>query len=101
MHEVKQKLKNMQEAWLVRVQWDNGLVNHLHTYTCDEQSARMTLDIMRGMVGKYATAVQLVRKVQDGPIGQTFKSAWDAYQARCKANEKCDKYGRSINEHAD
>ena len=96
MHTVKEELKRIQEAWLVRVQWDNGLVSYLHTYTCDEQSARMTLDIMRGMVGKYATAVQLVRKVQDGPKGHTFKSAWDAYQARCKANEHCNKYGMEV-----
>lgn len=93
MHKVKEEMKTRPEAWLVRVQWDNGLVSHLHTYTCDYISAWMTLDIMKGMVGKHATAVRLVRKEQDGPKGHTFKSAWDAYQARCKANEQCNQYG--------
>lgn len=81
MHKVKQDLKKMQEAWLVRVQWRNGKVCYLHTYTCDDESARMTLEDLKGLVGKSASAVSLVRKEQDGPKGQTFKSAWDTYQA--------------------
>ena len=81
----------------MEIHWDNGLVSHLHTYTCDEEAAQRALDEALLKMAPLASEIRLVRKVQDGPKGNTFKSIRDAYQARCKADERCSKYGLQTN----